>query len=123
MRSVEAQSEARGNESPRCVCNDCAAGAAWPASGEGSVSLQVVVKPGSAQRRIIRRDTRGLLIALNSQPSKGRANDELIAFLADLLDTPRSSVTIMRGHTARVKTVRIMNPQPERITALLHAYP
>ena len=95
----------------------------WLVSGEGLVNLQVVVKPGSARRRVLRRDTRGLLIALNSQPSKGRANEELIAFLADWLDTPRSSVTIIRGHTARVKIVRIMNPQPERITALLHAYP
>jgi hypothetical protein len=94
----------------------------WLVSSEGSVSLQVVVKPGTAQRRILRRDTRGLLIALNSQPSKGRANEELIAFLADWFDTPRSSVIIIRGHTARVKTVRIINPHPARVTALLHAY-
>jgi uncharacterized protein (TIGR00251 family) len=95
----------------------------WLVSGEGFVNLQVVVKPGFAHRRILRRDTRGLLIALNSQPSKGRANEELIAFLADLLDTPRSSVTIIRGHTARMKTVRIANPQPARVAALLRAYP
>jgi uncharacterized protein len=95
----------------------------WLVSGEGFVNLQVVVKPGSSQRRILRRDARGLLIALNSQPSKGRANEELIVFLADLLDTPRSSVTIIRGHSARVKTVRIVNPQPARLMALRCAYP
>jgi uncharacterized protein len=82
----------------------------------------VIVKPGSVRRGILRRDIRGLLIALNSQPSRGRANEELIAFLADLMDTPRSSVTIIRGHTARVKTVRIVNPQPARVAALLRAY-
>jgi uncharacterized protein (TIGR00251 family) len=64
-----------------------------------------------------------MLIALNSPPSKGRANEELIAFLADLLGTPRASVTIVRGHTARVKTVRIANPQPAQLAALLRAYP
>jgi uncharacterized protein len=95
----------------------------WLVSGEGFVNLQVIVKPGSARRGILRRDIRGLLIALNSQPSKGRANEELIAFLADLMDTPRSSVTIIRGHTARVKTVRIANPQPAMVKALLRAYP
>lgn len=95
----------------------------WLVSGEGFVNLHVVVKPGSAHRRILRRDTRGLLIALNSQPSKGRANEELIAFLADLLDTPRSSITIIRGPAARVKTVRVVNPQPARVTALRCAYP
>jgi uncharacterized protein (TIGR00251 family) len=95
----------------------------WLISGEGFVNLQVVVKPGSAYRRILRRDTRGLLIALNSQPSEGRANEELIAFLADLLHTSRSSVTIIRGRTSRVKTVQIVNPQPARVAALLRAYP
>jgi uncharacterized protein YggU (UPF0235/DUF167 family) len=94
----------------------------WLISGEGFVSLQVVAKPGSAHRRILRREPRGLLIALNSQPSKGRANEELIAFLADLLGTPRSSVTIIRGHAARLKTVRIFNPQPAQVAMLLQTY-
>ncbi len=81
------------------------------------------MKPGSARRRILRRDARGLLIALNSQPSKGRANEELTEFLAELLGTARSSVSIIRGHTARAKTVRIVNPQPDLVAALLRAYP
>lgn len=93
----------------------------WLVRGEGFVNLQVVAKPGSTRRSILRRDPRGLLIALNSQPSKGRANEELIALLADLLGTPRSSVTIIRGHAARVKTVRIVTPQPARVAALLQA--
>jgi len=79
------------------------------------------VKPGSAQRRILRRDARGLLIALNSQASKGRANEELIAFLADIVGIPRTSVTIIRGHSARVKTVRIVNPRPAHVAALRRA--
>jgi len=94
----------------------------WLVSGEGFFNLRVVVKPGSAARRILGRDARGLLIALNSQPSKGRANEELIAFLANLLDTPRSSVAIIRGHTARVKIVRIVNPQPAPVAALQRTY-
>ena len=81
------------------------------------------MKPGSAQRRILRRDARGLLIAFNSQPSKGRANEELIAFLADIVGIPRTSVTIIRGHSARVKTVRIVNPRPAQVAALRRAYP
>ena len=95
----------------------------WLVNGEGFVNLQVVVKPGSAQRRILRRDARGLLIALNSQPSKGRANEELIAFLADIVGIPRTSVTIIRGHSARVKTVQIVNPRPALVAALRRAYP
>jgi uncharacterized protein YggU (UPF0235/DUF167 family) len=60
---------------------------------------------------------------LNAHPSKGRANEELMEFLADLLGTPRSSVTIIRGQRARLKTVRIVNPLPARVAALLRPYP
>jgi uncharacterized protein YggU (UPF0235/DUF167 family) len=95
----------------------------WLVRGEGFVSLHVVARPGCARPGVLRRDPRGLLIALGSQPSKGRANEELIALLADLLGTPRSSVTIVRGHTTRVKTVRIADPQPFRVAELLSAYP
>jgi uncharacterized protein len=95
----------------------------WLVSGEGFVNLHVVAKPSSALRRILGRDPRGLLITLNAQPSKGRANEELIDFLAHLMGTPRSSVTIIRGHTARLKTVRIVHPQPAKVAALLRTYP
>lgn len=94
----------------------------WLVSTHGFVNLQVVAKTESSSRRILGRDQRGLVIALNSQPSKGRANGELIAFLAELLGTSRSSVTIIRGHAARVKTLRIVNAQSARVAELLRAY-
>jgi uncharacterized protein (TIGR00251 family) len=94
----------------------------WLVRGKDFVNLQVVAKPASGRRRILRRDARGLLIELNSQPSKGRANEELITFLAELLGTARTSVTIIGGRTSRVKTVRIANAQPAQVAALLQAY-
>jgi uncharacterized protein YggU (UPF0235/DUF167 family) len=35
------------------------------------------------------------------------ANEALIQFLAKILDCPNSSVTILRGHTSRHKTIRL----------------
>jgi uncharacterized protein len=96
--------------------------AQWLVRGGGFVNLRVVAKPRSARRRILRRDARGLVIELNSHASNGRANEELIEFLADLVGTPRSSVAIIRGHTARIKTVRIANPQPALVAGLLETY-
>jgi uncharacterized protein YggU (UPF0235/DUF167 family) len=95
----------------------------WLVSGEGFIKVQVVAKPGSTHRRILRREPRGLVIGLNSQPSKGHANDELIEFVAELFGTPRSSVAIFRGQHARVKTLYIANPSRARISALLSSYP
>jgi uncharacterized protein (TIGR00251 family) len=98
-------------------------GEQWLVNGDGFVKIQVVAKPGSARRGILRRDPRGLLIGLHSQPSKGHANEELIAFLAELMGTAPSEVTIIRGQAARVKTLRILNPSSARVDALLRQYP
>jgi uncharacterized protein len=94
----------------------------WIVSGEGFVSLQVLAKPASRHRGILRRDANGLVIALNSPTDKGKANDELFAFLAGLLGVPRSSISITRGQAGRVKTVRIENPKPARVASLLSTY-
>jgi uncharacterized protein YggU (UPF0235/DUF167 family) len=94
----------------------------WLRKGEAFVDVQVVAKPGASRRGILRREARGLVIALNSRPSNGRANDELLEFLADLIGTPRSTISILRGHTGRVKTVRIEAREPARIAAVLQAY-
>ncbi len=40
-------------------------------------------------------------------PERGRANKELCSFLADMLDIPRRSVSVVAGHGARVKVVEI----------------
>jgi len=94
----------------------------WLIDSEGVVNLRVVAKPGSSRSGILGRDPRGLIIGLNSRPSKGQANDELVTFLADLMGTPRASVVIVRGQTARMKTVRIANPQSSQVAALLRDY-
>jgi hypothetical protein len=94
----------------------------WLHSGDGFVTIQVVAKPGTSRRGIIREEARGLVVALNSPPADGRANDELSAWLAELLRTPLSSVEIIRGRTSRMKTVRISTREPKRIAAILGAF-
>lgn len=48
-----------------------------------------------------------LKIDIASAPEDGKANAELIRFLAEEFAVPRSCVEILRGHTAKTKTVRI----------------
>ena len=47
------------------------------------------------------------IIALHAQPVEGKANEELIAFLSDTLDRPKSSICIVRGAGSREKVVEI----------------
>lgn len=48
-----------------------------------------------------------LKIALTAPPVEGKANEACIAFLAELLDVPRSSITIAAGETSRNKLIRV----------------
>jgi uncharacterized protein (TIGR00251 family) len=60
-------------------------------------------------------------VALNSPPEKGRANDELIEYLARIASVPRSTTTIVRGDTSRHKTIRITARDPAKVASVLRA--
>ena len=48
-----------------------------------------------------------LKIKLKAAPEKGKANRELIEFLSNLLNTPKSNITIVSGQTSRKKIIKI----------------
>jgi uncharacterized protein len=89
-----------------------ATAAQWLACGNGFVTIQILAHPGASQQRIVRLEARGLVVALNSRPDKGKANDELIGLLARTLRVPRTAITIVRGLSTRHKTVRIATADP-----------
>jgi len=48
-----------------------------------------------------------VLIRLAAPPVDGAANEALVAFLSDVLELPRRTITIVAGETSRDKRVRI----------------
>jgi uncharacterized protein (TIGR00251 family) len=48
-----------------------------------------------------------LKVRVPAPPLEGAANDALIAFLAKALDLPRSAVTLIAGHRAPLKRLRL----------------
>ncbi|MDD5402311.1 MAG: DUF167 domain-containing protein [Dehalococcoidales bacterium] len=46
-------------------------------------------------------------IKIKDPPTEGKANTELVNYLSNLLNIPKSAVTIIRGHTSRNKSVEI----------------
>jgi uncharacterized protein (TIGR00251 family) len=59
-----------------------------------------------------------LQVRVRATPADGAANDEVVAALAGAFGVPRSAVRIVRGATARLKTVAIEGGDPARLTAL-----
>ena len=75
-------------------------------SGEGA-TFAVKVQPRARKNAITGAVGEALKLALTAPPVEGRANDACIRFLAELLNLPRGSVTILSGHSSRNKVIRV----------------
>jgi uncharacterized protein (TIGR00251 family) len=62
-------------------------------------------------------------VRLAAAPVDGEANQQLVRFLAEALDVPRSAIEIVAGLTSRDKLVAVLNLDAEtlqqRISALV----
>ncbi len=73
----------------------------------GGWSLKVRVQPGAARSEVCGPHGDALRVRLSAQAIEGRANKALIDFIAEALDVPRRSITIIAGEHARDKRLRI----------------
>jgi uncharacterized protein (TIGR00251 family) len=73
----------------------------------GGAIFAVKVQPRAKKNAITGELGDALKLALTAPPVEGRANDACIEFFANLLDVPRSSITIASGETSRRKVIRV----------------
>ena len=73
----------------------------------GGVTLAVRAQPGAKKTAIVgvygAGDTAQLKIAVQAPPVEGRANEALIAFLAETFTIPKKSVELVSGELSRSK--------------------
>ncbi len=74
---------------------------------DSGATFAVKVQPRAHKNAITGAVGEALKIALTAPPVEGKANDACIEFLAELLNVPRGSVTIIGGHSSRNKVVRV----------------
>jgi uncharacterized protein YggU (UPF0235/DUF167 family) len=91
----------------------------WLRLGDDYLTVEISARPGSGKRGLLRTRPTGPVVALASAPEKGRANRELIEFIADLLDVPASAVSVIRGHSARQKVIQIESAAAQALGAKL----
>ena len=72
--------------------------------------LALHVQPGAKRTEVAGTHGDALKIRLAAPPVDGKANAELLRFLADAFGVPRHAVTLLRGESSRRKTVRIEAP-------------
>jgi uncharacterized protein (TIGR00251 family) len=76
------------------------------ADGDGVV-LTLHIQPGAKRTEIAGLHGDALKIRLAAPPVDGKANDCLVAYLAELFGLPRARVALVAGATSRAKRVRI----------------
>lgn len=87
---------------------------------DNAVIFSVKVVPRSSKTMVAGTLGGMLKIKLAAAPEKGKANESLVEFLADILGVKRNTITITSGHTSPVKTIQITGIPAETILQKLH---
>jgi uncharacterized protein (TIGR00251 family) len=81
--------------------------------------LHVRVKPRSSRDAITGFEAGFLLVQVTAPPDDGKANAAVIKLLAKELGVPKTSITVKRGATARIKTLEIKSLTQEELNDYL----
>jgi hypothetical protein len=96
------------------------ADASWWHDEHDALVLMLHVQPSAKRTEIAFAHGEGmqarLKIRLAAPPIDGKANAELLRFLAEVFGVPLRQVALVRGERSRQKTVRIQQParRPDR---------
>ena len=71
------------------------------------LAFRVHVQPRSSRNQVVGVHGDALKVKLTAPPVEGAANTACIALMADVLDLPKSALSIIAGHTSRRKTLLI----------------
>ena len=86
---------------------------------QNAVLLPVKIVPGASRTRYLGEWQGRARIAVAAPPEKGKADNAVIAFLAGRLGVRKGDVSIVAGHHAPLKTVRINRVTAEAVQAAL----
>ena len=75
--------------------------------GSDRALLQVRIQPGARRDQVTGMSEGVLHVRVAVPPTQNRANDALIALLAQALRVPRLRIAILQGHRSRQKVVEI----------------
>ena len=92
-------------------------------STEDGILLNLRVSPGAKSSSIEGfYGESALKLKVAAPPVNGKANAEAERFLAELLDIPRSNVTVVRGASSRDKVVLVRGVGPSETRKLLSSH-
>lgn len=83
------------------------------------IEIVVLVQPRAASTTVVGIHGGALKMRVAAPPAKGRATEECLRFLAQLLGLRQADVELVAGLTSRSKRVRLRGVSRERLLAVL----
>lgn len=77
----------------------------WFKIQDQEVMVRIIAKPLAKKTMLLSISDEGLHIALHAAPHKGQANKELILYLSDIFQIPKSRIVLKRGENSKHKQV------------------
>ena len=85
--------------------------------------IHVRVTPRAGKDEIVARDGGDLLVRVTAAPDGGKANEAVCRLVAKSIGVPKSAVSVVRGHTARHKTLEVVGVDDAQATLWLARFP
>jgi uncharacterized protein len=82
-------------------------------------TVTVRVQPGAKRNAVVGLHGDAVKIALSAPPVDGKANEALIAFVAESVGLPRARVSLVAGTASRSKVLRITGKSAAEVRAAL----
>jgi uncharacterized protein (TIGR00251 family) len=81
--------------------------------------ISVHVNPNARQNKVVGFQNGLLKVMIAAPPTRGKANQELLRFLSDLLRISKSNLAIEKGATSKKKTIAISGLSQSDVLRLL----
>lgn len=92
---------------------------AWVGEHAAGPRFRVAARPGASKSAVLGLHDGALRIQVGAAPEKGKANKELVAFLAKTLAVARADLSLVSGQSARAKTFAVAGLDPVELRARL----
>ena len=86
-----------------------------------NILIEVNVKPNAKESEIVGIEEGLLKISIDAPPVDGKANTEVVAFMASRFGVKKSFVSVIKGHTSHHKTIQFENWTKEKVIAILQS--
>ena len=89
---------------------------------KNSLNILVQIQPKSSRNEIVGIHDGRLKIKIKAPPVDGKANESLIEFLAKTFKISKSNIEILKGHTSKLKTIKLLGVNENTYRSIIGKY-